>query len=320
MARPPIERAVGGVPRVTLFKPAGVPGRELEQLQLAVDELEAIRLVDLEGLSHEQAAEVMGVSRQTVGRVLERGRAKVAEALVAGKAILIGGGQYRVEPRQLCCFAAALCGRWIDITPEPVARPVARPRAHLLGPGRTLRHGGLADAAAAGHGRGERRPERPARARLRIAAVATGAAAALAARDLTTPNESEIAMTDETTTRVRVAIPSEPPGGLEARRSGHFGRCECFTLVDVSDGEVGDMHVLTNAPHTEGGCMAPVCAGRAHGRRHRRRRHRRPAAHGLQPGRHRRARRPWARTCRPRCTPTSPGGLPVVGLEGACQH
>ena len=107
MPRPPIERAVGGVPRVILFKPAGVPGRELEQLPLAVDELEAIRLVDLEGLSHEQAAAAMGVSRQTVGRVLERGRAKVAEALVAGKAILIGGGQYRVEPRRLCC---SVCG------------------------------------------------------------------------------------------------------------------------------------------------------------------------------------------------------------------
>lgn len=105
MARPPIERSVEGIPRITLFKPAGVPARELEQLQLTVDELEAIRLVDLEALSHEQAAEVMGVSRQTVGRVLERGRAKVAEALVGGKAILIGGGQYRVAPRRLRCFA-----------------------------------------------------------------------------------------------------------------------------------------------------------------------------------------------------------------------
>ena len=90
---------------MTLFKPAGVPARELERLPLAVDELEAIRLVDLEGLSHEQTASVMGVSRQTVGRVLERGRAKVAEALVGGKAILIGGGQYRVEPRSLYCFS-----------------------------------------------------------------------------------------------------------------------------------------------------------------------------------------------------------------------
>ena len=111
MARPPIERSVGGVPRVTLFKPAGVPARELEQLSLAVDELEAIRLVDLEGLRHEEAAAVMGVSRQTVGRVLERGHAKVAEALVGGKAILIGGGQYRVEPRRLSCRA---CGKLWD--------------------------------------------------------------------------------------------------------------------------------------------------------------------------------------------------------------
>jgi uncharacterized protein len=112
VARRPIERAVGGVPSATLFKPAGVPGRDLEQLPLAVDELEAIRLVDLEGLSHEQAASAMGVSRQTVGRVLEAGRAKVAEALVTGKAILIGGGQYRVESRRLCCRT---CGKtWMS--------------------------------------------------------------------------------------------------------------------------------------------------------------------------------------------------------------
>ena len=123
MARPPIERAVAGVPHVTLFKPAGVPARDLEQLPLAVDELEAIRLVDLEGLSHEQAASVMGVSRQTVGRVLERARAKVAEALVGGKAILIGGGQYRVEPRQLCCSA---CGAVWAADPD-AASPIACP-------------------------------------------------------------------------------------------------------------------------------------------------------------------------------------------------
>jgi predicted DNA-binding protein (UPF0251 family) len=102
-----------------VFKPAGVPAHELERLLLAVDELEAIRLVDLEGLSHEQAAAVMNVSRQTVGRVLERGRAKVAEALVAGKAIVIGGGQYRVEPRTLCCLA---CGAvWKAEQPAPPA-------------------------------------------------------------------------------------------------------------------------------------------------------------------------------------------------------
>jgi predicted Fe-Mo cluster-binding NifX family protein len=64
-------------------------------------------------------------------------------------------------------------------------------------------------------------------------------------------------MTDETTT-TRIAIPSELPGGLDAQRAGHFGRCACFTVVDVVDGKVGDIEVLVNAPHVEGGCMAPV--------------------------------------------------------------
>jgi len=65
-------------------------------------------------------------------------------------------------------------------------------------------------------------------------------------------------MTDVTTTTVRVAIPSELPGGLDAARSGHFGHSACFTLVDVVDGRIGKIEVLQNAPHTEGGCMAPV--------------------------------------------------------------
>ena len=64
-------------------------------------------------------------------------------------------------------------------------------------------------------------------------------------------------MTDEPKT-IRIAIPSELPGGLDAQRAGHFGRCACFTLVDVVDEEVRDVEILQNAPHTEGGCMAPV--------------------------------------------------------------
>ena len=161
MPRPPIERAVSGVPRVTLFKPAGVPTRELEQLQLGVDELEAIRLVDLEGLSHEQAAEVMGVSRQTVGRVLERGRGRVAEALVGGKAILIGGGQYRVEPRRMRCFACQ--ARWVEQgedaateCPECGARDVGIcwGTGDGCGDGRGRRGGGPGRGGGKGHGPG----------------------------------------------------------------------------------------------------------------------------------------------------------------------
>jgi len=151
VARPPIERAVGGEPSVTLFKPAGVPGRALEQLPLAVDELEAIRLVDLERLSHEQAAAVMGVSRQTVGRVLERGRAKVAEALVAGKALIIGGGQYRVEPRELCCAA---CGTVWMAGQGAEAAPVVCPSCGSTDVGTCWDPDGPCRASRGGRGRG----------------------------------------------------------------------------------------------------------------------------------------------------------------------
>jgi predicted DNA-binding protein (UPF0251 family) len=65
---------------------------ELEEVALSIDELEALRLADLEGLYHDGAAERMGVSRATFGRIVETARRKVAEALVEGKALKIGGG------------------------------------------------------------------------------------------------------------------------------------------------------------------------------------------------------------------------------------
>lgn len=60
------------------------------------------------------------------------------------------------------------------------------------------------------------------------------------------------------TRTTRIAVPSELPGGLDAQRAGHFGRCACFTLVDVAGGEVAEVAVLDNRPHGEGGCMSPV--------------------------------------------------------------
>lgn len=87
MPRPQINRQIGCRASATYFKPRGIPMRELETVELAADELEAIRLTDLEGLYQEQAAERMGVSRQTLGNILKRAHRKVAEALVKGKAI-----------------------------------------------------------------------------------------------------------------------------------------------------------------------------------------------------------------------------------------
>jgi predicted DNA-binding protein (UPF0251 family) len=77
---------------VNLFKPAGVPASTLETALLALDELEAMRLVDEEGLDQSGAAERMKVSRATVGRILERGRHKVTRALVHGQALAIADG------------------------------------------------------------------------------------------------------------------------------------------------------------------------------------------------------------------------------------
>ena len=65
-------------------------------------------------------------------------------------------------------------------------------------------------------------------------------------------------MTDRTANRIRLAVPSETPGGLDAARSGHFGRSPSFTLIDLVDGEIAAVDVVKNAPHGHGGCMSPV--------------------------------------------------------------
>jgi len=93
MARPLHCRRVSSFPESTYFKPRGIPLSMLEDVVLTVDEFEAIRLADLEGLYQEQAAEKMSVSRQTFGRIIESAHRKVAEALVQGKALKIEGGE-----------------------------------------------------------------------------------------------------------------------------------------------------------------------------------------------------------------------------------
>ena len=92
MARPRCPRRVVAPPLVGYFKPAGVPLRRLEETALSIDELEALRLADLEGLYQDEAARRMGVSRATFARIVEASRRKVAEALVHGRALRIAGG------------------------------------------------------------------------------------------------------------------------------------------------------------------------------------------------------------------------------------
>ncbi|SMY36337.1 DUF134 domain-containing protein [Photobacterium andalusiense] len=87
MARPKIVRKIACRPAYSCFKPNGVPMKQLPRLTLASDELEALRLVDMQGLQQQQAAQQLGVSRQTLGNIIARGRHKVAQALVMGMAL-----------------------------------------------------------------------------------------------------------------------------------------------------------------------------------------------------------------------------------------
>ncbi len=89
MPRKKFDRCIACVPGTTYYKPAGIPLKMLEEVTLAHDEWESIRLADLEGMYHDQAARSMGISRQTFGRILESARKKIALALVSGKAIKI---------------------------------------------------------------------------------------------------------------------------------------------------------------------------------------------------------------------------------------
>lgn len=98
MPRPRHCRFVKGSPVTDYFKPRGIPLRELEEVCLTVEGLEALRLADLEGLTASRAAEDMKVSRHTFGRVLAEARKTVADALFHGKALSIAGGSYAVLP------------------------------------------------------------------------------------------------------------------------------------------------------------------------------------------------------------------------------
>ena len=89
MGRPVKERCINCVPAASYYKPVGIPMRDLDEIELAMDELEAMRLTDLEGMYQADAAERMGVSRQTIGNILNSVHRKVADALLNGKALRI---------------------------------------------------------------------------------------------------------------------------------------------------------------------------------------------------------------------------------------
>ena len=92
MSRPPVPRHIPRGLSTLIFKPRGVPSRQLTSLELTLDGLEALRLADQEGLYQEEAARRMGVSRATFSRIVAEARRTVAEALLQRKALVVKGG------------------------------------------------------------------------------------------------------------------------------------------------------------------------------------------------------------------------------------
>jgi predicted DNA-binding protein (UPF0251 family)/predicted Fe-Mo cluster-binding NifX family protein len=96
LARPAKWRCLECLPGARVYGPVGVPARELERVRLAFDELEALRLLHIEGATQAEAGRRLGVSGSTVSRMAERAHRVVTEALVLGKAVCIEGGPVTV--------------------------------------------------------------------------------------------------------------------------------------------------------------------------------------------------------------------------------
>jgi predicted DNA-binding protein (UPF0251 family) len=96
--RPRKRRILRRVPQPAIYKPAGVPLDGLRRVTLLHEELEALRLADLEGLTQAEAAQYMGISRSTFQRIVAQARRHIALALIEGHALQIEGGTFEVSP------------------------------------------------------------------------------------------------------------------------------------------------------------------------------------------------------------------------------
>jgi predicted DNA-binding protein (UPF0251 family) len=177
MPRPQRFRRVAGRSGNAVYKPAGVPQSSLREIVLTLDELEALRLADAEGLYQDEAAAHMDVSRATFGRIVASARKKTATALTTGAALRIEGGNVTMtETRNFTCLdcahqwqvpfgtgrpqecpacngpnirrAEAANGQGLGVGPGPSGGPGSR------GAGRGGRGGGAGGGRGKGGGRG----------------------------------------------------------------------------------------------------------------------------------------------------------------------
>ena len=95
MSRPCRCRRIRCNPEANYFKPCGIPLRMLKEVNLTLDELEAVRLADWKGLYQEDAAKKMSISRQTFGNIINSAHKKIADVLLNAKALKIEGGKVK---------------------------------------------------------------------------------------------------------------------------------------------------------------------------------------------------------------------------------
>jgi len=151
MARPVKKRRICHEPNAYYFKPRGIPVKDLDEVVLTMDELEAIRLADLEDCYQEAAAEQMAVSRQTFGNIIKSAHKKIAIALVKGKALRVEGGEFTMIEREFQCDDCQ--HQWT--VPFGTGRPDACPQCNS----QRLHHSqpGIGPAGRGGKGRGHGR-------------------------------------------------------------------------------------------------------------------------------------------------------------------
>jgi len=142
MVRPRKRRRVCIEPSATFFKPRGIPLSAVEKVTLAVEELEALRLAELQNMEQEKAAATMNVSQPTLHRILTAARRKVADALVNGKAIKIEGGDYMIAEGEPLFRCYECLNEWQE--PYGTGRPGKCPRCGSVNIHRSPRDRGYA--------------------------------------------------------------------------------------------------------------------------------------------------------------------------------
>lgn len=111
MPRPCKKRRICGVPKIQTFAPSNTPSISIpnETITMTFDEYEVLRLIDLEGLTHEECAKQMNISRPSVSAICESAHRKVTDMIVHGKQLHIDGGHITIcERSEHCC---GTCGK-----------------------------------------------------------------------------------------------------------------------------------------------------------------------------------------------------------------